>query len=122
MGMLNVGWEQVTERYGYGERNAREERLLEFASKNGLLITNTGLPDFSKEHYKASLATSGRQHVMFEIMDGQTRRGRPSSEWFDDIKEWCQLDIHTLSRMMRDRVQWREIARRALDINGNDKE
>ncbi len=31
--------------------------------------------------------------VVFGIMGGWTRRGRPSREWLDDIKEWCQMDI-----------------------------
>ena len=41
VGTDNVGWEQVMGCHGYGERNDRGERLLEFASKNDLLITNT---------------------------------------------------------------------------------
>ncbi len=32
--------------------------------------------------------------VVFGIMEGRTRRGRPSREWLDDIKEWCQMDMH----------------------------
>jgi len=58
--------------------------------------------------------------VMLGTMDGQTRRGRPSREWLDDIKGWCQQDIHTLSRMARDRAQWRGIVRKALDTNGRE--
>ena len=58
--------------------------------------------------------------VVFGIIDGQTRRGRPSREWLDDIKEWCQMDINNLSRMARDRAQWRGIVRRALDTNGRE--
>ena len=58
--------------------------------------------------------------VVFGIIDGQTRRGRPSREWLDDIKEWCQMDIHNHSRMARDRAQWRGIVRRALDTNGRE--
>jgi len=57
--------------------------------------------------------------VVFGMMDGQTRRGRPSREWLDDIREWCLMDIYTLSRMAQDRTQWREIiVRRAMDTNG----
>jgi hypothetical protein len=36
-----LGWGHVMCRYGYGERNERGQRLLEFASKHDLLITNT---------------------------------------------------------------------------------
>jgi hypothetical protein len=58
--------------------------------------------------------------VVFGMMDGQTRRGRPSREWLDDIKEWCQMDIYTLSRMAQDRTQWRGIVKKALDTNGRE--
>jgi exonuclease III len=41
VGSDNAGWEHVMGRYGYGDRNERGERLLEFASKYDLLISNT---------------------------------------------------------------------------------
>ena len=41
VGTDNVGWEQVMGAHGYGERNDRGERLLEFVAKNELFITNT---------------------------------------------------------------------------------
>ncbi len=41
VGTDNVGWEQVMGCHGYGKHNDRGERLLEFAFKNDLLITNT---------------------------------------------------------------------------------
>jgi len=34
------------------------------------------------------------KNVVFGIMEGTTRRVRPNREWLDDIKEWCQEDIH----------------------------
>lgn len=60
------------------------------------------------------------KHLVFSIMDGQTRRGRPNKEWLDDVREWCQTDIHSLSRMAWDRVRWRSIVRNALDTNGHE--
>ncbi len=36
----------------------------------------------------------------------------------DDIKEWCQMDIHSLSRMAQDRARWKWSVRRALGTNG----
>jgi len=41
------------------------------------------------------------KNVVFGIMEGASRRGRLIREWLDDIKEWCQEDIHTLSRRHR---------------------
>jgi len=32
-------------------------------------------------------------------MDGDNRKGRPCREWLDDIKEWCQKDMHPLIKM-----------------------
>ena len=58
--------------------------------------------------------------VVFGMMEGQTRRGRPSREWLDDIKEWCKRDIYTLSRMAQDRTQWTGIVKNALDTNGRE--
>ena len=37
------------------------------------------------------------KNVVFGVMDGQNRRGRPIREWMDDIKEWCRADVHTLN-------------------------
>ena len=58
------------------------------------------------------------KNVLFGTMEGQTRRGRPSREWLDDIKEWCQSDIYSLSKVALDRSQWKEVIRRALGTNG----
>jgi len=40
------------------------------------------------------------KNVVFGIVEGTSRRGRPNRESrrMDDIKEWCQEDIHILSR------------------------
>jgi exonuclease III len=62
VGTDNVGWEQVMGRHGYGERNERGERLLEFASKNDLLITNTRFQQ--KDSRKWTWMAPGRQHYL----------------------------------------------------------
>jgi len=58
------------------------------------------------------------KNVVFGIMEGTSRRGRPNREWMDDIKEWCQEDIYTLSRMAQDRDLWRLTVNFAVNING----
>jgi len=42
-----------------------------------------------------------RGSVMIGIMEGNQRRGRPCREWLDDIGDWCQEKIHTLSTVSR---------------------
>ena len=41
VGDNNLGWESVMGRHGYGKRNERGERLLEFAAEHNLFICNT---------------------------------------------------------------------------------
>ena len=58
------------------------------------------------------------KNVVFGIMDGPNRRGRPSREWMDNIKEWCRADVNTLSikaAMAQDRLEWRRIVIEVLD-------
>ena len=46
------------------------------------------------------------KNVVFGIMDGQNRRGRPGRECMDVINEWCRSDVNTLSIMAQDRSAW----------------
>ena len=41
MGTERVGWEEIMGKFGYGTRNMRGERLLQFASINNLYVSNT---------------------------------------------------------------------------------
>ena len=41
--------------------------------------------------------------VMLGIMDGKGRRGRPNMEWLDNIKEWCNKDLYSLTISALDR-------------------
>ena len=56
--------------------------------------------------------------VMFGMMNGNTRRGRPSREWLDDIQDWCGKDLHSLSLEAQDRARWRYIIGTALNTYG----
>jgi len=40
------------------------------------------------------------KNVVFRIVKGQNKRGRPSREWMD--KEWCRTGGHTLNIMVQD--------------------
>jgi len=53
-------------------------------------------------------------------MEGTSRRGRPNREWLDEIKEWCQEDIHTLSRKAQDRDLWRRTVNYGVNTNGQE--
>ena len=53
--------------------------------------------------------------VMLGIMDGSNRKGRPCREWLDDIKEWCQKDMHPLNEVAKERNKWRWVVKCSLD-------
>ena len=38
------------------------------------------------------------KEVVFGEMERKIKRGRPKREWLDDIKEWCNEEIHILKR------------------------
>ena len=56
--------------------------------------------------------------VIMGMMEGTGKRGRPHREWLDDIKEWCQEDIHYLSQRTQDREGWRLVTKCVLDTYG----
>jgi len=37
------------------------------------------------------------KQVIFGMVDGSGIRGRSNKEWFDKIKEWCQMDVSSAS-------------------------
>ena len=55
------------------------------------------------------------KEVVFGIMEGSNRIGRPRKRWTDDVEEWCNNALHTLSMMAADRRKWRQIVKHALD-------
>ena len=58
------------------------------------------------------------KQTMFGLMDGKGVRGRPCREWLDDIRDWCEMDIHKLSHTAQERDTWRKIVKHAIDTNG----
>jgi hypothetical protein len=57
--------------------------------------------------------------VVFGMMDGPNRRGRPNREWLDDIRDWCKRSIHELHTIAQDRQAWILVEEAALDTNGH---
>ena len=57
--------------------------------------------------------------IIFGMINEASKRGRPAREWLDDIRDWCNQDIHTLSQMAQDRTEWRETVNHACDTNGH---
>jgi len=45
------------------------------------------------------------KQVVFDMVDGSGIRGRLNKEWLDDIKEWCQMDVHSASILAQSRTE-----------------
>src|SRR5260221_8754759 len=56
--------------------------------------------------------------VMMGIMEGTGRRGRTNREWLDDVRDWCQKDVHSLSLLAQDSEMWKQVTKCALDTYG----
>jgi len=41
-----------------------------------------------------------------------------TGDWLDDIKEWCQKDMHLLIRIALERKKWRQVVKCSLDTYG----
>ena len=59
------------------------------------------------------------KQVVFGIMDGKNKRGRPKRRWTDDLADWCNKDICTLCRLAMDRKKWTHLVKYVLDTNGH---
>jgi len=57
--------------------------------------------------------------IVFGVMEGKARKGRPCLEWTDDITDWCKEDLHTLRWKATDRTEWQRVVRHAIDTNVN---
>jgi len=53
------------------------------------------------------------------MVDGSGIRRRPNKEWLDDIKEWCQMDVHSANILAQSRTEWRQFVKRVVDTNGH---
>lgn len=56
--------------------------------------------------------------VVFGMMEGVNKRGRPHREWADDIQEWTGLTLQKLSWEAQDRIKWRDRISRAVSTYG----
>jgi len=56
--------------------------------------------------------------LMFGIVDGTNKRGRPCREWMNDIVSWCKTGLLELNSLAQDSRRWKLITRQAVDTNG----
>jgi len=57
--------------------------------------------------------------LVFGMMDGSNKRGRPHREWSDDIEQWRGATLQELSHAALDKQRWAAIVTMASDTNGH---
>ena len=50
-----------------------------------------------------------KNRLMRGKMEGNRRRDRPATTWFQDLKEWTKLGIAAAPQLVNDRERWRKI-------------
>jgi len=56
---------------------------------------------------------------IYRMWHGSGIRGRPNKEWLDEIKEWCQMDVHSANILAQSRTEWRQFVKRVVDTSGH---
>ena len=57
--------------------------------------------------------------LVYGIMDGKNKRGRPKRRWTDDLADWCNKDICNLYTLVMDRNKWTHLVKYVVDTNGH---
>jgi hypothetical protein len=56
--------------------------------------------------------------LVFGMMDGRNKRGRPHREWADDLTDWCGTSLQKLSHIALKRELWKNMVKMASDTYG----
>ena len=108
--LLRIGWTQkVTNEEVYKRVNMTENLLQKVIQRKLGLF---GHICRMKEDRKIKA-------LIFGIMDGRNKRGRPHREWADDIEEWGGANLQELGHAAQSRQGWKDIVRRASDTYGH---
>ena len=57
--------------------------------------------------------------TVFGMLNGTSKRGRPAREWLDDVRDWCNQDIHTHSQSHDARPNEVDRNSKSCDTNGH---
>ena len=57
--------------------------------------------------------------IVFGMMEGTNKRGRPKQEWLDDIQEWCRERVDDICKDAMNWLNWKKCVDRATNTNTN---
>ena len=107
--ILRVNWKDMIRNEDIRKRISREETIIDTIKKRKLRLFG---------HICRMSDNRLVKHVMFGIIDGKPRRGRPCREWLDDIKDWCGRSGQDLCHLAQDRRIWKKLIRTVVGPNG----
>jgi hypothetical protein len=104
--ILRVKWTQKLTNDTIFQRVGRKETIMQKAirRKMGLFGHNARMGDDRK------LKT-----LVFGVMEGKNRRGRPHKEWADDIEDWGEDTLQRLYHLAQNRDGWRQRTKLTLE-------
>jgi hypothetical protein len=56
--------------------------------------------------------------VVFGMMEGTNRKGRPRREWLNDITEWCKKGIQEVAGIAKDWEAWKQLVEDVFGHHG----
>ena len=107
--ILRIGWIQKVTNEDLYARIQLKENLLQKVIQRKLRLFG---------HICQMEDTRKIKTLIFGIMDGCNRRGRPHREWADDVVAWCGAGLQELSNCARDRDKWEKRVKKASDTCG----
>ena len=104
--ILRIKWTQKLTNEEIFERVGRTETILQKAIRRKLNLFG---------HIARMGEDRKLKMMVFGIVEGKNKRGRPHREWTDDIEDWCRHPLQKLFHMAQDRHGWRVMIELVLD-------
>ena len=108
--VLRIGWKQKIRKEELYERIYLKETLLQKVIRRKLQLFG---------HICRMDKNRKIKDIMFGMVEGTNKKGRPHKEWLDDIRQWCQeTSIYQLYRTASVRDKWNTVVEKALSTYG----
>ena len=107
--ILHIWWQQKITNEEVRRRTRRKQNIVQTVMKRKLNLFG-----------HICRMDDGRmvKTVVFGMMEGTNRKGRPRREWLDDITEWCKKGIQEVAGIAKDRETWKHLVEDVFDTNG----
>ena len=82
--VLRIGWKQRLRNEELYDRSHRKETLLQKVIRRKLQFFR---------HICRMNKNRKIKEILFGMVEGANKKGRPHREWLDDIRQWCQEHV-----------------------------